>query len=378
MNILLDAIPLTGLLTGISRYVRNLYTELTLLPDVRVHYFTGARCVDRMPRQANPDAWVKTNDWVGRLPDPLLVGLRSARWLLFEETIRRVVRKKNIDVYHETAFTPTAMKGAPQVFTLHDLSLIKCREMHPRERVWFSDLFFNRRIHHAAHIITVSEYIRGEILEELRIPPDRVTAIHEAPDPFFRPRGAEEIETALSTLGLPKDYLLFVGTLEPRKNLSLIIDALAASDHDAPLVLTGWDGWGEKEWREKIETAGLGKRIFFTGYVDEETLARLYTGALALVYPSLYEGFGLPVLEAMACGAPVICSDAASLPEVAGDAAMLIDPGRVETLIDAMDRLMGDGAIRSDLREKGLKRAAEFSWEKTALETLDVFRSVCR
>ncbi len=378
MNILLDAIPLTGLLTGISRYVRNLYTQLAALPDARVHYYNGARLVARMPEQADPGKWMKTTDRVWALPDPMVVGLRCVNWLLFEQRIRSVVRKNRFDVYHETAFTPSALKGAdvPQVFTLHDLSLIKCREMHPRERVWFSDLFFQRRIKHADHIITVSEYVRSEIIEELRIPAHAVTTIHEAADPLFYPRDRESVEAMRASMNLPKDYLLFVGTLEPRKNLSMLIEALAACKHDVPLVLTGWKGWGEKEWQEKAKRIGLGNRIHFTGYVDEESLARLYSGALSLVYPSLYEGFGLPLLEAMACGTPVICSNAASLPEVAGDAALLINPHNAEALTHAIDCVCEDDMLRTRMKERGLERAAHFSWEKTARQTLEVFRGV--
>ncbi len=376
MNILLDAIPLTGLQTGISRYVRNLYKKLELFPDVTVHYYQGGRCTTRMPDQANPDKWMKVNDRVWKLPDPIVVGLRSAFWLSFEYKVRRVVRKKRFDVYHETAFTPAMVKNIPQVFTLHDLSLKKCRSMHPRERVWFSDLFFDRRIKHASHIITVSEYIRSEIVEELHVPAHKVTAIHEAPDPFFYPRGEEKIDATLSNLGLPGDYLLFVGTLEPRKNISLLIKALAELEKDIPIVLAGWKGWGEKPWREKAREAGLDKQIYAPGYIDEESLACLYSGALALVYPSLYEGFGLPVLEAMSCGCPVICSNVASLPEVAGDAALLIDPSDAEDLANAMDMLVGDSLLRSELIKKGLQRAEFFNWQKTAEQTLEVFRVV--
>ena len=167
----------------------------------------------------------------------------------------------------------------------------------------------------------------------------------------------------IKELGLPKDFLLFVGTLEPRKNLSLFVKALAVCEHDIPIVLVGWNGWGNDEWLKTAETKGLRKRIFTTGYVDEETLACLYSSALALVFPSLYEGFGLPVLEAMACGCPVICSNAASLPEVAGGAALLIDPFQVEDLALAMDKVVSDCTLREDLIRKGLLRSAQFSWE---------------
>ncbi|MCP4682540.1 MAG: glycosyltransferase family 4 protein [Desulfobacterales bacterium] len=377
MNILVDAIPLKGLLTGVSRYLRNLYKEIEQLQDVTVYYYDGRRCGTSMPEQANPDSWMKSVDRVWKLPDPVVVGLRSVFWLSFEQKLRRVLRRNRFDVYHETAFTPAAVKASiPQVFTLYDLSLMKFRDLHPRERVWFSDLFFQRRIRHADHIITGSDYIRSEIIEELNIPPHQVTAIHDAADPLFYPRENEKVKSLLSDLKIPGDYLLFVGTFEPRKNLAVLIKALAELEKDIPLVLVGWKGWGEKSWQEKAREAGLDKQIFVPGYIDEESLACLYSGALALVYPSLYEGFGLPVVEAMSCACPVICSNAASLPEVAGDAALFIDPNDAEGLANAIDRVAGDSLLRNGLIEKGLERTTNFSWKKAAKQTLEVFQAV--
>ena len=378
MDVLLDAIPLNGLMTGISRYVRNLYLELERLPGVTVYYFNGRSCTTRMPDQARPSRWIKETSMLWKLPDPLAFGFRAATWLSYELKVRRLIRHNSFSLYHETAFTPAAVKYVPQIITIHDLSLTKFREMHPKERVWFSDFFLKRRIQYASHVITVSDFIRSEICHELRLPADKVTAIPEAPDPFFFPREREKARRVAEALGLPRDYILFVGTLEPRKNLSLMIKAAAACESDIPIVLVGWEGWGGDPWLEMVKDQGLRNRIFTTGYVDEETLACLYSNALALVFPSLYEGFGLPVLEAMACGCPVICSDAASLPEVAGDAALFIDPYEVDGLTAAMDKLVNDSTLRSDLRHKGFERVAQFSWKRAAEETLDVFRKMAR
>ncbi len=156
------------------------------------------------------------------------------------------------------------------------------------------------------------------------------------------------------------------------------MEALARAKEKIPVILTGWYAWGDKQWMENIKGLGLTDRIHFTGYVDDETLARLYSGATAFVYPSRYEGFGLPVLEAMACGAPVICSNSSSLPETAGDAALLIDPGDMEELVSCIDRIVGDSRLRLEMREKGLLRAACFTWEKTARETFTLFESIVR
>lgn len=376
MDILLDAIPLKGLMTGISRYVRNLYLELERLPEVTVHYFEGHSCTTKMPAQARPGPWTKTTSLVWKLPDPAAFGFRAATWVSYELKVRRLIRQKRFSLYHETAFTPAAVRNVPQVFTIYDLSLQKFREMHPKERVWFSNFFLKCRLRYAAHVITISDFIRSEICEYLHLPPEKVTAIPMAPDPFFSPRGRKKSQRVVEALGLPRDYLLFVGTLEPRKNLSLLMRAAAACRSRIPIVLTGWEGWGRDAMLKARRDQGLRGRVLTTGYVDEESLACLYSNAQALVFPSLYEGFGLPILEAMACGCPVICSNTASLPEVAGDAALLINPRDVEEVADAIDRIVDDSTLRDDLIRKGYGRAACFSWKKTAEETLAVFRSV--
>jgi alpha-1,3-rhamnosyl/mannosyltransferase len=250
------------------------------------------------------------------------------------------------------------------------------RDKHPRERLWFSDLFFKRRLPHAAHIITVSHFVRDEVIDYLRVPPHKVTAIHLSHGPTHYPRPREVIEETLNRRGWPKEYVLFVGTLEPRKNLSVLVKALSIMETDIPLLLTGWSGWGEKPWLREIVALGLQNRVVVTGYLDDETLAHVYAGASAFVYPSHYEGFGLPVLEAMACGCPVICSNCSSLPEVAGDSAILIDPQDPELLANALDGVLHDSCLRQRLIYSGLQRARAFSWSKTAVETLNVFEKI--
>lgn len=376
MDILLNAMPLCGLTTGIARYVRNLYRRMEVMPGVSVTYFNGKTHQKTMPDPAHAASWVKATDRIRKLPDTVTTALRSAHWLNYEHRLRRHCRTHPGTLYHETAFTPAALTGTPQVFTLHDLSLMEFKTMHPRERVWFFELFFDRRIRYASHIITVSEFMRTEICEKLNFPATKVTAIPEACDPFFFPRSEERIQQVLTGLNLPRTYLLFAGTLEPRKNISLLIDALISGRTDIPLVLTGWEGWGDKKWLETIRKHGLEKRIFRTGYVDDDTLACLYSGAQAFIYPSLYEGFGLPLLEAMSCGCPVICSRAASLPEVAGDAALLVNPHDSTELAHTIETLLTDSGQRRETISKGRQRAALFSWEKTAELTLDVFRKV--
>jgi len=373
MDIIVNAMPLTGLQTGISRYVRCLYSQLQTFSDVSVAYFDGSKNLSAMPLPAESVSWAKKTEMVWQLPDVIVTGMRSLHWLNFERKLLKLCGKKTFNIYHETAFVPAAIKEVPVVYTMNDISLIKYCAEHPRERVWFYNLFFKRRLPYASHILTISEFMRNEIIETLGIHEDAITAVPLAPDLHFYPRDKSKTIKILEQNGWPQEYILFVGTLEPRKNISLLIKALSIMKIKIPLVLAGWKGWGAKEWCNDIIKLGLDKRIIVTDYVDDETIACLYSGASALIYPSIYEGFGLPVIEAMACGCPVICSHAASLPEVAGDAAVLIDPTDAEGLAHVLDTLLNDSSLKQSLIERGLQRSRLFTWGKTANQTLNVF-----
>ncbi len=376
MKILVNAMPFVGVLTGIQRYVRCLYREMEKLLGVSVDYFTGIGCLTEMPSQGDPHLWGRKTERLWQLPPALLTALRVVHWYGFEQLLKMVTRSGRYDIYHETTSFPPAIDGLPVVHTVYDLSLIKHREKHPRERVMLFDFFFKRRLPYAAHVLAISEFMRQELIEELGLPEDRVTAVPLAPEPVFYPRSRQQVKKVLERAGWPSEYVLFVGTLEPRKNLPLLIQALAQTRSKTPLVLAGWQGWGGPDWGHELQRLGMRDRVVCTGYVDEETLACLYSGAVAFVFPSWYEGFGLPVLEAMACGCPVICSNTSSLPEVAGDAAVLIDPRESEELTEALDRVMEDADLHQSMRRRGLARAMEFSWENTALKTLEVFAKV--
>ena len=376
MKILVNAMPFVGVLTGIQRYVRCLYREIDKLLGDSVDYFTGVGCLAKMPSQGDPHLWGRKTERLWQLPPVLLTALRVVHWYGFEQLLKMVTRSGRYDIYHETTSFPPAIDGLPVVHTLYDLSLIKHREKHPRERVMLFDFFFKRRLPYAAHVLAISEFMRQELMEELGLPEDRVTAVPLAPEPVFFPRARQQVKKVLERNGWPSEYVLFVGTLEPRKNLPLLIQSLAQTRSNIPLVLAGWQGWGGPDWGHELQRLGMQDRVVCTGYVDEETLACLYSGAVAFVFPSWYEGFGLPVLEAMACGCPVICSNTSSLPEVAGDAAILIDPRQSEALTEALDRVMEDTDLHQSMRLRGLARAMEFSWENTALKTLEVFAKV--
>ncbi|MCA1794532.1 MAG: glycosyltransferase family 1 protein, partial [Desulfobacteraceae bacterium] len=254
MKILIDAIPMSGLLTGIARYLRNLYTAVDRLTLADTAYFDGGRVYDAMPPLADSRKWQQVTRSVRHLPDPLVFGLRAARWRWYEYQLNCLFRggKSDFTLYHETAFTPAKLTVVPTVYSVYDLSLRRYKDTHPKERVWLFEYFIKTRLRYARHILTISEFIRQEIMDEFKVPPSMVSSVSLAPDPLFAPCSTVEVETVRQKYRLPGQYLLFVSSLEPRKNIGLLLDALAAADTDIPLVLAGWHGWGDKAWQKGI------------------------------------------------------------------------------------------------------------------------------
>ncbi len=266
-----------------------------------------------------------------------------------------------------------------QVVTIHDCAFRDRAECFtPRFAAWLQWLVpkLARRVR---QILTVSEYSKDRIAEICRVKPDKIHVVHNGVDPRFRPVTSAEIAAAREKFSLPEDYVLCVGSLEPRKNLPRLLEAwrlvseqLAScqqGQREIPkLVLVGTTAAVFAS--AKLEAPA--ESVVLTGYVPDKFLPALYSGATAFVYPSLYEGFGLTVLEAMACGTPVICSSTTSLPEVAGDAAILVDPSDVAAIGQAITNLLSDEPLRSSLRARGLERAKEFTWDRAAAETWQV------
>jgi len=282
----------------------------------------------------------------------------------------------SFDVYHATNYVFThAVKRARRVVTIHDMTLMLFPEWHPRARVDSMANEIVRSLEIADHILADSTSTKDDIVKQCGIRSERITVVPLAADQSFRPLPIMDVQKALSDWGLVREgYLLFMGTIEPRKNLLRLLQAVElAGNRTGPLVIAGADGWGSDEIASRIQSLRRAGRLTYLGYVPDNVRPALINGARGFVYPSLYEGFGLPVLEAMACGVPVLASNVSSLPEVVGDAGLMVDPCDVDAIARSMVRLWEDEALRRELSVRGLERAGGFSWEKTASQTLSAY-----
>lgn len=366
-KIVINAIPLLSTLTGVGNYTYHLATEFRRLkPDFDYTYYYGyfSKRLKFYPRDSRFLNFIK--EITKKIP-------------MISSYARSVNNKlsfwhlKRYDVYFEPNFIPLDIKAKRKVTTVCDFSFYLHPEWHPKERVdYFSKNFF-KRIGKSDFIITPSKFVEREAREILKIKDCKIVTIPLGYNDLFKAMGKEKIKNKLY-----ENYILFVGSIEPRKNLVSLLKAyLLLPEYirkEFKLLLVGFKGWGNKEILELLDK--LQGSVDYLGYVKNEELVDLYRGASCFVYPSLYEGFGLPPLEAMACGCPVVVSQVTSLPEICGDAACYVDPYDVESMAEGMHKVLMDEAMRQNLIKKGLERAKLFSWEKAAKEHLKVFDEV--
>lgn len=292
----------------------------------------------------------------------------------------RGIKKNQPDLYHEPNFLAYQC-NLPTVITVHDLSWIKFPEVHPPSRVREMNRFFERGIKKASHIITDAEYIRQEFIQHFNYPADRVTAIPLGINKSFAPYSQNETRATLIQRELNHgNYILAVGTLEPRKNLIVAIDAFLLLPkvlrQKYPLVIAGSRGWLLGGLEKKLSSLIQSGEIRLLGYVPQDELPHIIAGALTLIFPSIYEGFGLPPLEAMASGVPVIASNNSSIPEVVGDTGILLNSSDTQGFSEAMKSLIENPMLREALSQKALERSKKFTWEQCALSTLEVYKKV--
>jgi len=369
LRVALD-VTVAGRPGGIGVYARRLLESLgPALPDAELVAWCGDAAAMRAVAGVAPEgAVVAGGGFTGRCA--VLAG-RFVRLDLF--TVERLAGP--VDVLHGLDYFLPARRGrAALVVSVHDLSALRHPEWHPRRRALAHRWSLARAARAASCVITPTDAVRGDVIDALGLPPDRVAVVNYGISHAFRPRHPAEIAATLARYGLAAgDYVLHLGALEPRKNLPALLDAMAlarARRPDLPpLVLAGPPGWRNAGLRRRLGTAG----VRHVGYVGDDAAAALLAGALLFVYPSLYEGFGLPPVEAMASGTPVVASADPALAEVLGDAALLVDPRDPEALADAIVRALDDTALRTRLRALGLARAQRFTWERAAAETAAVY-----
>jgi alpha-1,3-rhamnosyl/mannosyltransferase len=386
MRIIINQLPALGHRTGVGQYTANLVRALRGLNDAQVSTF--------------PDLWLQRIQEVGPAAGPwkrpwFAPANVTTAARCFSHWGRRAVRRAfrpviqareaafrdgtGYDIYLEPNFIPLS-SALPTVTTIHDMSVFAHPEWHPVERIDWFERNFSRSLRQSAHFLADSDFTRAEVMRLAGIAPERITRVHAGVRPEFRPLSETLTRRALKRLGLPERYLLHVGTIEPRKNLLRLMQAYCALPGPlrdrCSLVLAGPWGWKYEAIGRYYEDEARHRGVLVLGYVQDRDLPALYNGARALVYPSFYEGFGLPPIEMMASGGAVLASKAAAVAEVVGDRAHLIGAHDDAGWYEALVRIISDDGWQRLLRLGGREVAARYSWRRCAQETAQVLRGV--
>ncbi len=358
---------------GIGRYVRELVRALAA-QDERTPYrlFVAGASRRQLPRVPGPNfTWHPTRitpRWFARI------------WYRLQLPLPVETFVGRVPLFHATDFTlPPTLPGTRTLLTVHDLSFVRAPETTTPVLKAYLDVVVPRSVSRATHVLADSQATKDDLIALYGTPPEKITVLLGGVNPEFAPVTDRAFRQSVRRrYNLPDNpYIFSVGTVQPRKNYARLIEALAALGpefENVHLVIAGGRGWLDAPIYQAVEAYGLGKRVHFTGFVQDGDLPALYTEAVCLAYPSLYEGIGLPVLEAMACGIPVVTSNVSSMPEIAGDAALLVDPYNADELAVALRRLLSDASLRADLVARGRTQAAYFTWDRAAQQLSNVYR----
>lgn len=372
-RIAIDYTPAFEQSGGIGRYVRELTAALAGLDDANAYrlFVAGAAARALPPAPAANFQWrptAITPRWLARI-------WHRARLPLPVEAFTGAV-----NLFHATDFAlPSTLPTTRTLLTVHDLSFVRVPEAASPPLKAYLDAVVPRSIKRADHILADSQATKNDLIDLYKTPADKITVLYSGVDQRFRRVSEQRIlNSTRSKYGLADfSFVLSVGTVQPRKNYSRVIRALAelrATGHDLRYAIAGAKGWLEEEMQQTIAISEMEDYVHLLGQVDDEDLPALYSASRMLLTPSLYEGFGLPILEAMACGAPVITSNISSLPEVAGDAAVLVDPVDAAAIRDAIALVESDAALREQLIKQGYRQTEKFSWQRSAAQLLSVYR----
>ena len=370
MRIIIDAQPLLEPLAGIGRYTRSFLKALTEIDsgnDYFLYYGASLR-----QRRANLPHFDNANfhNRLIKFPGKIFRVLTEKLRLLPVGSFLR-----DYDVYHGLNYYVPNL-SFPSIANIYDLSCILFPHCFTRKRLRDITYKMKASVKRAEKIITGSEAAKADIVNLLNVAEEKVEVTRFGLEEIFHPVDDEKLLPLREKYRLPERFILFVGTIEPRKNILNLVRAFHKLDRDMSLVIAGRKGWLFEEIFKEVERLNLGERINFLDYFSETDLPLLYNAASVFVYPSLYEGFGFPPLEAMACGVPVITSNKSSLPEIVGEAGILINPEDVGEIREAIISVVDDDSLAQEMIRKGLERAKRFSWEKCARKTLKLYREV--
>ncbi len=392
MRVLVNGLTASGGRTGIGHYTAELLRCL--------HAQAADTTIDCFPsvwiRQARR-AWLRVRPWLERRGPPApktadlptsppgwrqhtLGRLRSLGHSLLSRNIEAFSHRNRYDLYHEPNFIPLP-SDLPTVTTLHDLSVLLHPEWHPADRVVDFERRFREGLTRCVHFLAISEFGRQEIIRTLNIRPEQVTRTYMGVRPGLGPLPPEVVQATLRRLKLPPRYLLYLGTIEPRKNVLTLLRAYCSLPADLrsryPLVLVGGWGWNSADVAAYLDGEAKARGVLHLGYVPDRHMPALYNGARALIFPSFYEGFGLPPLEMLACGGAVIASTAGAIAETVGRVAHLVEPLDLDGWRTAMQRIVTDDDWQQQLRRGAEDVARPFTWEACAADTLRAYRIVC-
>ncbi|HSH05402.1 MAG TPA: glycosyltransferase family 1 protein [Anaerolineae bacterium] len=351
-----------------------------------IHHYI-AQVLRHLPRDVGLDYTVLTGAGADILPDLRLVGSwwgteRPLARILWEQLVwgPRAVAER-FDLVHSMAFALPPWLPCPAVVTIYDLSFIHYPERFPALKRLYLRWQTERSCRVAAKVVAIAEAGKRDIHERLGVPLERIEVVRPGVGERYGPRAAAEVDAFRQKEGLPEQFILHVGTLQPRKNIPLLIDAFALLRRrgqiggDVGLVLVGGKGWLYDEIFAKVEQYQLEKMVRFTGYVSDEALPLWYNSATLLAFPSAYEGFGLPVVQALACGTPVVAANQSAIPEAGGEAALLFEPGEVESLASCMASVLQDETVRATMRAMGWQQAKKFSWAEAGRKMAEIYRA---
>jgi glycosyltransferase involved in cell wall biosynthesis len=377
MRVLVDCTQTTRNKAGVGMYAVNLTRELVLLQrdhDLKLWFLV---------QDDDPDYGFEGDDvQIIKLPAKIF-RLLPFRFLMEQFFIPWLVRRHRIEILHSLHYSfPLLKTRARKVVTIHDMTSFIMPEVHVVAKIFYFRFFIHAASCLADALVFVSESTRTDYRRFFPGHSKATYVTHLGKAPAFRPDlDPAMVQHALNKYKLNKPYLLYIGTIEPRKNLARLVEAfhqIGDSCATHSLVIAGMKGWMYEDLFAAVRRFNLETRIIFTGFVAEEDKAYLIAGAEVFVYPSLYEGFGIPVLESLACGTPTLTSNVSSLPEVAGDAALLVNPDSPEDIATGLRRLLADSTLRESLRNKSIARATCFSWRRTAQETFQVYAELSR